>query len=61
MQRISRIRVFTVDNIELAKCHNSRARQLIKREEAKIIMINNTRCLQLNKTNDEILKEKERL
>lgn len=61
MQRISRIRVFTVDNIELDKCHNSRARQLIKREEAKIIMINNTRCLQLNKTNDEILKEKERL
>ena len=59
MRNEDTITVFTKDNIELDKCHNSRARQLIKKEEAKIITLNNIKCLQLNKTYDEIIKYKE--
>ncbi len=54
-----KIRVFTKDNIELDKCHNSRARQLLKKEEAKLIIKDNEKYLQLNKTKEMIMNSKE--
>lgn len=59
MRHSNNIRVLTKDNIELDKCHNSRARQLIKKKEAKIVVYNNEKYLQLNKYNDNIIKEEE--
>jgi hypothetical protein len=58
MQDINYIRVFTKDLTELDKCHNSRARQLIKKDEAEIIIVDNKECLMLKKTEKAILKNK---
>lgn len=60
MHKEHSIRVFSKDLKELDKCHNSRARQLIKKDEAKIITISNEECLMLNKNEEEILKTKDR-
>lgn len=54
MHKPNTIRVITKDEVELDRCHNSRARQLIKKKEAKIVIINNEKYLQLCKTYDEI-------
>ena len=61
MRVLNSIRVMTKDLIELERCHNSRARQLINKKEAKIITYNNDKFLKLNKSSDEILKDKDRL
>lgn len=55
------IRVFTKDLIELDKCHNSRARELIKKKQATIFIYNNEKCLKINKCNHDILNEKDQL
>ncbi len=59
MREKDTIKVITIDNIELDRCHNSRARQLINKKEAKIITYNNEKYLQLNKTKEMIANSKE--
>ena len=59
MQHSNNIKVITKDNIELDQCHNSRARQLIKKKEAKIVTYNNEKYLQLNKYKENIKIEEE--
>ena len=58
-KNLNKIRVFTNDMCELDKCHNSRARQLIKKKEAEVYVYENEKCLKLFKNKIDLNIERD--